>query len=271
MRSTLRSTRCAILSVVSASLLSIVAAGCATGSGTSGTSTAVPAVGGVHGTLYGGQQPVVGAQVYLYAAGSGSNGAASRSMLAAPGYVVTGPGGLFNITGLYTCQPGDQVYVLALGGDAGGGPNSAIALMAALGPCSALNPNTFITVNEVTTVAAVYALAPYMTGPTNVGAANANALAAAFASSHNMVDTTTGLAPATTLVGNGIVPQAAVNSLANSLAACINSPSGSNTCATLFSDSMAGAATPANTVQAARNKSMLDDTKNRLVALKARL
>ena len=210
-------------------------------------------MGGVHGTLYGGQQPVVGAQVYLYAAGSGSNGAASRSMLATPGYVVTGPGGLFNITGLYTCQPGDQVYILALGGDAGGGPNSAIALMAALGPCGALNANTFITVNEVTTVAAVYALAPYMTGPTNVGAANANALAAAFASSHNMVDTTTGLAPATTVVGNGIVPQAAVNSLANSLAACINSPSGSNTCATLFSDTMAGAATPTNTVQATLN------------------
>jgi hypothetical protein len=239
------------------SVLTVALAGCANGIGMGGSgtgSTPSPAVH-VSGVLHGGQQPVNGSQVYLYAAGTASDGSASRSMLVVPGFVLSGTDGSFSITGKYTCQAGDQVYVLALGGDAGGGPNSAIAMMAALGPCSALTSNTFISVNEVTTVAAVYALAPFMTGPTNVGAlpANANALAAAFASSRNMVDTTTGVAPAVSAVGSGIVPQAAINSLANSLAACINSASGGGSCSTLFTDATVSGSTPDNTVQATLN------------------
>jgi hypothetical protein len=236
------------------SLLPIALAGCANGGGGTGSGSGASPAAHLSGVVHGGQQAVVGSQVYLYAAGTAADGSASRSMLAVPGYVLSGTDGGFSITGQYTCQAGDQVYVLALGGDAGGGLNNSIAIMAALGPCSALTPTTFVTVNEVTTVAAVFSLAAYMTGPASVGAlpSHASALAAAFASSRNMADPGTGMAPAFTAVGHGTVPQMAIDSLANSLAACINSTSGS-TCTSLFSDTTVGGSTPGNTVQAALN------------------
>ncbi len=243
------------LGAASVSAAILFSLGCS-GSMSSGASapTAAPMVG-IRGKLYGGQQPIVGAQIYLYAAGTAADGSPSRSMLSAPGYTLTDCGGYFVLTGRYTCQPGDQVYTLSLGGDSGGGPNPAIGLMAALGPCSGLTNSTFISMNEATTVAAVYALAPFMSSPTSVGAlpAHANALAAAFANSRNLTDPSTGLVPSTTAVGNGIVPQATIDSIADSIAACVNSGTGSNPCASLFAATTVGGATPTDTVQATLN------------------
>ncbi len=246
----------------SLAILPVLAAGALTGCG-SGSNSAVqtsssPASFSITGRVHGGQQPVVGSQIFLYAAGKTGTASAPRAMLTAP--VVTVGGGSFNITGLYSCQAGDQVYIVASGGDAGAGPNASIGLMAALGPCSSLQANaasTFIDINEVTTVGAVYALAPYMTGVQNLGSdattASSNALAAAFASSKTMVDTSAGQALATS-TGNGIVPQTTINSLANSLAACINSASASSSsCSNLFSYTASGGSTPTDTLQAALN------------------
>jgi hypothetical protein len=183
----------------------------------------------------------------MYAAGSSTSG--SRSMLNAPGFVLSGTDGSFDLTNDYTCEAGDQVYLLALGGDAGSGANSAIGLMAALGPCSAITDATYVTINEVTTVASVYALLKYITSPTAVGAdpVGSNAVAAAFANVKTMADVSTGLAPAT-VTGSGVVPQATINSLANSIAGCINSSLTTSTCANLLSDS--GAPANSNTLQA---------------------
>ena len=210
------------------------------------------------GKVFGGQQPVIGSQISLYAAGKTGTASAARSMLM--GTVLSGPGGGFSISGQYSCQAGDQVYIVASGGDAGAGPNASIGLMAALGPCSTLLANaatTFINLNEVTTVGAVYALAPYMTGVQNVGsdasAASTNALAAAFATSKTMVDVSVGQA-LTTSTGNGIVPFTTINSLANSLAACVNSASyNSSSCTSLFTDTTVTGSTPTTTLQAALN------------------
>ena len=148
-------------SLVSLTLIALLA-GCSTGT----NSTAIPkAKPSLRGNVHGGQQPVAGAQIYLYAAGTTGYGSPSRSMLAAPGYVSTDIGGNFTITGDYTCQPGDLVYLVGLGGNAGAGPNSNIVLMTAPGSCATLQANaatTFLNIDEVTTVASVYALAPYI-------------------------------------------------------------------------------------------------------------
>ncbi len=236
-----------------------VLGGCGTGLNSAVESPTSPhSFATITGKVFGGQQPVVGSQIALYAAGKTGTASAPRSMLAVP--VLSGAGGGFSISGQYSCQAGDQVYIVASGGDAGAGPNASIGLMAALGPCSTLLANaatTFINLNEVTTVGAVFALAPYMTGVQNLGSdsstASTNALAAAFASSKTMVDTSAGLGLATS-TGNGIVPLTTINSLANSLAACINSASyNSSACSNLFTDTTTSGSTPTTTLQAALN------------------
>src|ERR1700678_3172132 len=128
------------------------------------------------GSVHGGQQPVVGAHVYLFAAnttgyggpGIAASGAnASLSLLNATttgladsigAYVTTDAHGSFTITGDYSCTPNAQVYLYALGGNPGAGVNSAAGLLAALGNCpssgSFLASIPLIQVNEVTTIAA---------------------------------------------------------------------------------------------------------------------
>ena len=244
-----------MLAAAAAALLAATLTGCGgEGKLLSGTAEATTGAA-ISGHVLGGQQPIVGARVYLYAAGTGGYGSPSRSLLAAPGYVTTDANGFLSITGDYTCGPGDQVYLLALGGDPGSGPNSAVGLMAALGSCSTLAANaatTFVFMDEVTTVAAVYALVDYMRGPTAGGAPASDnvGLARAFAQAAVLANTTTGLANTATANGRGAVPQAAINSLANSLAACINS---SGACSALFSATTVAGMVPTNTVQAALN------------------
>ncbi len=240
-----------------ATSLTLALAGCGTGaSGPSATAPVIPAAHVISGFVHGGQQPVVGSQISLYAAGKAGLASAPRSMLAAP--VVTGPGGSFSITKDYACQTGDQVYILATGGDAGSGLNPAIELMAALGPCSNLAPATNINIDEVTTVGSVFALSAFITGPQNLGSDATNTqstdtLVAAFANTSNLVATATGTALQTS-TGQGVVPYTTINSLANSLAACVNSVSSSSqTCTSLFSSTAVSGVSPNNTLQAAIN------------------
>lgn len=139
--------------VASSAILSFI--GCSMGSvsSTVPTSTAGTALaGGVHG----GQQPVSGAKVYLYAVSNFANAGSATPLLNAPGYVLTDAGGNFNITGDYTCPAGTSVYLLALGGNPGLAANTSnprLALAAGLGACSTLTPTSFYAVNEATTVA----------------------------------------------------------------------------------------------------------------------
>ena len=228
--------------------------GCGMSPAPSASGTSSSLLHRVTGSVHGGQQPVVGTTIALYAAGTSGIASASRSMLMSP--VLTDANGNFSITGLYSCDAGDQVYLVGTGGDAGAGPNSAIALMAALGPCSTLLANaatTYINVDEVTTVASVFSLAPYMTGAQNIGAdaAHANALAAAMANTQTMVSLSSGTALATS-TGNGIVPLTTINSLANSIANCVNSSPSSSACSSLFA-ATPGSSTPSDTIVATLN------------------
>jgi hypothetical protein len=243
----------------------------------------------------------VGAHVYLFAAnttGYGGNGIAASSSNASvslltntagttldtsggatngdyyvgtSGVTVSCPsGGCFTITGDYTCAAGAQVYLYALGGNAGGGTNAAAGLMAALGSCpmagnfAAATP--YIVVNEVSTVAAAYAMAGFATDATHVsssGTALAQVgIANAFANAGNLETLATGVALATTPAGNGTVPQAEINTLANILAACVNStgavtgPTNPTACYTLFTNAESAGSSgtaPSDTATAAIN------------------
>ncbi len=128
------------------------------------------ALSGISGRVHGGQQPVSGATIQLYAVGLTGDGSAALSLLSNQAVLSDANGAAFTITGLYSCSGSTQVYLTATGGNPGlGAVNPNIALMVALGPCSSLTSSTFISVNELTTVAAVEALAPYMTAANAIG------------------------------------------------------------------------------------------------------
>ncbi len=196
-----------------------------------------------------------GAEVQLYTAGSTGYGSGS-SLLASATY--TNQNGVFTIEGSFTC-PSDAApaYILASGGTPGAGTqNSAIVLMAALGECGKLSslPST-ITVNEVTTVAAVWALSPFLkaNGALGTSSGNAQGLLNAFATANNLADLATGTAPGTAVPANAKVPTSKINALANLLAACVNS-TGSGACDALFTASTpASGSAPTNTLGVALN------------------
>src|ERR1700712_5745046 len=116
--------------------LVVMVLGC--GVGPVSTST----VGGLalRGNIYGGQQPVSGSSVKLYAVGTAGNGSAARSMLVTP--VTSDANGVFHLTSDYVCaNAADQVYLTATGGNPGlaaGTDNPALVMMSALGPCGDL-------------------------------------------------------------------------------------------------------------------------------------
>jgi hypothetical protein len=172
--------------------------------------------------------------------------------------------GAFSITGGYTCPTStSQLYIVATGGNPGLAPgtnNPAIAMMSALGPCTlhggqlTLDPTSFIWINEVTTVASVYAMSGFMAGDaTHVGASNTNAIGIANAIGlvNNLVDPTAGAALTTTLAGNGTAPQTTINALGNVLAACVNSDGTGTACSALFAAATpSGGTAPTDTIQA---------------------
>ena len=249
-------TRLLFTSLSSASALLVLAfcsfalAGCAGFSTTATTATRSSA--GLSGVVHGGQQPVTASHIYLFEIGTTGYGTAATNIGGAGdgsdvygNYVLTGSTGSFNLT-QYTCaNAADQTYLLAYSGNPGGpaGTNNlAITLIAALGTCGNIANLTNAVVNEVSTVAAVTALQQYMTSITSVGTSSTNVagLNISAALVGDVITLATGKVNVTNQAGTGVIPQAKVDSLGNSLAACVNSTSaGSSDCAALFS-----AATP---------------------------
>lgn len=144
----------------------------------------------LNGKALGGLQAIAGGVVQLYQVGTGAvAGSAGYSANAislltttvttsdGKGIAATGNTGNANntlssdsfITGGYSCAAGSQVYITIAGGspdNVATDTNPNIALVAAPGSCSTLLANAstaFIFVNEVSTVAAAYALAQFAT------------------------------------------------------------------------------------------------------------
>ena len=269
------------LSFSLACLLCLMLSGCSLSS----TSAPTPETGlAIQGRVLGGQQPIANAHVYLFAANatgyggaglSASSNNASLSLLNATttglsdsvgAYVLTNSTGNFSITGDYSCTLNQQVYLYALGGSSSSTTNSAAGLLAVLGNCpggnSAFAAGTpFVAVNEVSTVAAAYAFAGFATDATHVSSSGTalatTGIANAFANAANLTSISTGAALAVTPAGNGTAPQSTVNTLANILAACINSTGPSFTaCSTLFSNAESAGSSgtlPTDTATAAIN------------------
>jgi hypothetical protein len=134
--------------------------------------------------------------------------------------------------------------------------------MAMLGNCTSVGASTTVTINELTTVAAAYALSGFATdagGVVSIGAPSSNAtgLADAVANAGLLANTTTGTANAST--ATVLLPTVMLNTLADALAACVNTVSTatslSGTCSTLYGATTApGSSTaPADTFAAALN------------------
>ncbi|MDR3736219.1 MAG: hypothetical protein P4L10_11860 [Acidobacteriaceae bacterium] len=232
------------------------------------------------GTVHGGQQPISGATIKLYVAGSTGYGSAGTELLGS-NVVTTSDGsgvvnsnanagnanntlakGRFIIDNDYTCPTiNSLVYIVATGGDPGVGGinNTAITLVTALGKCGNLNTNTTIAMNELTTVAAAYALGQFFT-PTfgasstdSIGApaSNLTGITNAFATAVNLVNTSNGIATGTSAASGtnyylATNDAAKLTTIGNILADCVNSTSASSTaCTSLF-----GAVTPASVTAA---------------------
>jgi hypothetical protein len=258
----------------------------------SATTAAPQAASTVRGVVHGGQQPVSGATVQLYTVGTSADGSAATAMLTTTVTTSDGTGiggnagngfntyapGYFNITGDYSCNtapatPTSLVYLLISGGNPGltsGTNNTAITLITALGQCQTL-AGTFISVNEVTTVAAAAALAPYITSPTAIGSgtSDAAALAAAFTLAAEYVNTSTGASPGSGVPGGFSVPTQQINTLADILSGCVNTAGGATSgdgsnCGSLFLDTTSGSP-PSNVLNAALN--IVNNPSSNLTAL----
>jgi len=212
----------------------------------------------IKGTAFGGQQPVSGSSVVLYATGSTGYGSGASAL----GNATTNSSGNFQISNAISCSDPQQVYIVATGGNPGlsaGTNNNALVLVAALGNCSSVSASTQVIINEVTTIAAAYALSGFANVTSvNIGTSSTNAsgLQHAFHNAANIVDYSGGSARATTPAGNGAVPTNVINSLADILEACVNSASKTSaSCSTLFTNAqppaVTGVAAPVNTWQAA--------------------
>ena len=219
------------------------------------TSGAVSASTAITGRVHGGQQPVIGATVTLYAPGTAGYGSAPSAIVS----TTTDNQGNFTLPQPYTCPANSPVtYLLATGGNPGAGPNQYLAEAALLPACSSLTASTYVYISEVTTVAAAYALAPFAAlspGVTNIGVSSTNliGLTNILGPASNLANTTTG--QAVTSAAGMVLPYAEINTLADILAACVNTNTNgvpSTTCASLFAAATPpGGTAPTDTFQAA--------------------
>jgi hypothetical protein len=217
--------------VVVLSLLSCLCGlvtGCSLGklSGPAETQTATLSTMNIAGKVHGGQQPVSGATIQLYAANTTTNQGASTAMLTTT--VTTAADGSFSITGDFTCPVSNPlVYIVATGGNPGlGGTvnNTDLTLMSLLGTCSSLSSSTYVVINELSTVASVEALSSFMSDATHMGSAPSNlvGIAGGFASASAILDLASGYFNGADLG----LPEVLLNTLGNILAACVNSTGG---------------------------------------------
>jgi len=225
----------------------------------------------IKGRVMGGQQPVTGASVVLWATGTSGYGSASTQLISTSGVTVgsttvvtTDSTGSFNITGDFTCPTpaSTPVYLTITGGYPGNGNGAAnpnLALFAALGPCSGLSSIPYVNVSELSTVASVWALSPFMTDIAHIGTTSTNAtgMALAMAAVNKMYNIGTGAVGGPALPSGATLPTDEINGLADILSVCVNSTGGTDNdgsnCGTLFHNAKPGSTAPTDTVTAAMN------------------
>jgi hypothetical protein len=223
------------------------------------------------GIAHGGQQPIVGSTVTVYAAGNAGLGSAATALSS----TTTDSNGNFyfgaaNSNTFYcpsTISSGaptasDTIYIVASGGQPTPGvPNADAVEMSVVGDCRNLeNAQTFVEIDESSTFSSMTALQQFFNPTTQsfgapssnlLGLSNAALTAGNLLSNVHTVAAPSGADASVTGATVTITPEISKMNLgADILATCINSnPSTSNTCTTLFNN--AGSGTPTNTLQAA--------------------
>ena len=221
----------------------------------------------ITGTIFGGQQPVVGATVTVWLAGTSGYGMGATQLAS----TMTDAAGNFKFaSSAYTCAYSNApVYITASGGNPGGGINSNLVLAAGLGTCSTAK-NATVNINEVTTAVTAFALSHFFTttlggayttdmiGGTAAGSGTYNA-GLALANTYtipNLINLSTGTVKASTAAMT--IEAAKIYSIANVLAACVNSTGQTSTtdtatsCGQLFNYATPpGGTRPLDTLQAA--------------------
>jgi len=224
------------------------------GMGTLTVTSANNSGAGFTGMAMAGTQPIVGATVNLYAAGTTGNGSVGTAILS--GTLTTDSGGVFTIHDGYPCPAAaSQLYIIIHGGQIGATANPAITLTTPIGACNQLTPGSQFVINEVTTVATAYGLAQFLSPGGNIGATatNSQGLANAVATVKNLVNLATGTSPGASFPQNGSSPAARINSVANLLNTCTTATSSAG-CSPLFTATTPnGASAPINTLDAALN------------------
>ena len=229
---------------------------------------------GISGAVFGGEQPIVGATVALFAVGNSGYGTGATQITTVPANATTDAQGNYAFSSI-TCpnqKSGIPTYLLVTGGNAGGGVNPHIVLAAGTGPCSGLGSLT-VNVSEVTTAATAFAMGQFFTqtvggapstdmfggtkldGTYNVGLMNADFYTVPLLV--NLAAASTVSARTTTTSGTMTITResAKLYTIANILLACVNSSgstaAGSN-CNTLFTSTADPSGTAsADTLQAA--------------------
>jgi hypothetical protein len=277
----MRLLSCVVRSVVPSATLCVVAAlvlGCGAGVSAPPANSFLQD-GTMTGKIHGGNQPISGSTVSLYAAGTSGYGSAgalyaqttslndgsgSFTFTQTTGTSPSGPPSA--ITSSYACpsgsttNPDPQMYIVASGGATqgfGNGNNSAAVFAVAIGKCSTVS-TLFVDMNEITSVGTMAALQQYFNPVTeSFGYPNTAQAIQGFANGvsviANLVDITTGGANpsmthsatplgSTNTVTVTVTPeQQKINLIANILAACVNTTTNtSSPCKTLF----AGAVPP---------------------------
>jgi hypothetical protein len=172
----------------------------------------------MQGQVHGGQQPVSGASIQLFDITASANSSPAVPLIGST--ILSDANGAFNITNDYICpNVSDQVYLAARGGDPGSGVNTDLVMLTALGNCGDLSSSTFIFVNEVTTVATVWAYANSFDVDQTLGANINHINGGEIGNFRALVDPTSGVA----LTTFGTDVQLRLNALANSLSTCVNS------------------------------------------------
>ncbi len=222
------------------------------------TPTPTPPNASLSGVVQGGTAPISGSAVTLYAAGSSGYGSGAMSL----GSATTDDSGGYTIAYNAPSTP-TLLYVVAAGGDAGADTNTAIKLLAIEGESNAIPPS--VTVNEFTTVATEFALQQFIdSSGAIIGAPSSNATGFADALNQlneNLADSTTGspgaLLESIAATCTGGTPNAncggleQMNTLANILASCVQTETGSSQCSSLLTDATPpGGQTPLNTLAA---------------------
>ncbi|MGH7935006.1 MAG: NHL repeat-containing protein [Candidatus Binataceae bacterium] len=193
----------------------------------------------VTGFVEGGIKPISGSAVTLFQAAASPGGAPVRLATAK-----TDKNGAYTIRLAALPSAGSILYLAASGGDAGGGPNQAIMLMAILGPPATAT----VTINEVSTVAAAYVASNFITNKIDIADSSLHSLASAVSAIGNIVNLATGAAagPISTAPNDS----SRLNTLANALANCVQATAAAPACTDLFAAAANSPPPPVDTMGA---------------------